>query len=937
MRLPQFPGLTYEAILGEDPFGWCFAAKTTAGKAVAVKVFKAQATHDRFLSTSLRFLKEAGISQRGVVPVHDFVNSSPAGLSACITPLYAWKGKDERKWQVSSLDRVREWLTPEQCRAVIREMAETLASLHRVRQVHGGVRPSAVYLAGNEKGGQSVFLGDLGQGFLTGVQFLEAGDLLFYVAPEQLESGDRPEIHGLRWDVYSFGVVAFELLTGRLPRLEQLRIHYREHPDWLDATAAVTFGELSEVSRFFVDHLAYELDVDWPESSLAAVAAPLRELIAACLQRRPEDRPLSMVEVHDRLRQMEAAPAATKAAAPTKTATAPVAVAAAPAKQPEPKKEQVRASEPRPAAAAAASVAKPTPAKGESVFESVLGLEPTPDRVLPERPGFLEMLRSRPVLRWQISTMAAVTVSLVLTGFAFVNYLEARHEKQKIAVDLERERQTSYKQQAATYNRMKSVEEEKKTLTAELNKVADSQGELMGQTKLARQLLRENQESGDRFFQVVIDNRNSDVPEFRAARAGVIQEARDHYERLVESYGDAPDFIVSTANAYFYLGRIYRELGEFPQALKAFSEAERRYSALLEEDGAGKVEFVRNIAVSKRALGELSIRSGEFSVARHYFTESSRFWSEARALDPKVADEAALRIHESSLDIVECEFAMDRADAALDAASSVGVRLTELQKSHPGDHRVIGALARSFTLVGRVLESQRKVDLAREAYQQASDLYGKAVELDASVDEYQLGLGNSLARVGLLGNDTEKLKGAAEVLGRVVAAHPFESIYLKTLADIYGVLAVGQRDGGKIAAAVELEKKAITILRPIVESNTAVAPDVRFSYAQRLAHLAELLGDSRKFDESRIPLKEAIALLEKLAGSEGAVAEYHRTLARTRGMAGFACIKSGDTGEARAHLELAKSDWQAYMASNPDDDSAAEAVKWTSEQLAKLQ
>jgi hypothetical protein len=97
------------------------------------------------------------------------------------------------------------------------------------------------------------------------------------------------------------------------------------------------------------------------------------------------------------------------------------------------------------------------------------------------------------------------------------------------------------------------------------------------------------------------------------------------------------------------------------------------------------------------------------------------------------------------------------------------------------------------------------------------------------------------------------------------------------------------------------------------------------------------LGDSGRFDDSREPLKEAISLLEEIASADGAAAEYRRSLARTRGMAGFACMKSGDPGEAKEHLRLAKTEWQSFMASNPDDNDAAQAVKWTSEQLESLQ
>jgi tetratricopeptide (TPR) repeat protein len=571
------------------------------------------------------------------------------------------------------------------------------------------------------------------------------------------------------------------------------------------------------------------------------------------------------------------------------------------------------------------------------LFEPLFGPAPAGGRDRRKGGGAFARLKANPVLRWQLTAIAFSVVSLALSFVAIVNYLGAREAKNHIEEELQKELQANVNKQAEAYRRMQAEQVKNKQLLSELNESEDSKNSLLGQAKLARQLLRETQENGDRFFRLVLENRDSDVPEFRANRAAALEDGRSHYERLVETYGDAPDFIVSTADALFYLGRIYRELGEFGKSLAAFGEAERRYSALLEDESTAKVDFVKNIALSKSALGELSVREGQYSVARHYFTESSRFWTEARSREPVIAPVAALHIHENSLAIVECEFAMDRLDAAGDAAMSVGVRLTEMQKEDPDNHRVVGTLAKSFALVGRVLEARRDNELARQAHQQASDLYARAVELDAAVDEYHLGLGNSLARVGLLSNDRDKLEGAAEVLGRVVASNPYESIYLKTLADIYGTLAAGQRDGGRVKDAIALEEKAIAILKPIVEQNRAVAPDVKFSYSQRLAHLAELLGDSGRFDDSREPLKGAIALLEEISSADGAAAEYRRSLARTRGMAGFACMKSGDPGEAKEHLRLAKTEWQSFMAANPQDNDAAQAVKWTSEQLESLQ
>ncbi|HRQ87361.1 MAG TPA: tetratricopeptide repeat-containing protein kinase family protein, partial [Bacteroidia bacterium] len=882
MRFPNLPGYQYEALLGEDSFGWSFVATCQGGERRCVRVFKAQATSDRFLLPIFKAFSAGASPVEGIVSVHDYVLQDPQGLTACATPFYGWKSKETGCWQASSLKSLAGLLNRAQILTVVAELGQCLGSLHAAGWFHGGLRLSSVFLDSGEGGSHMVRVGELGQVFIGGLQCLEAGEMLFYAAPEQLSTGDFNGGRGKGWDVYAFGAVAFQLLTGHLPRLDRLRCYHEENPEWLESATAITFGELSELTEYFLKHLENEATVEWPGPAADAREEALRGIVSSCLQYRVEDRPASMEEVALALRALNDA-------VPQPVRSREKAAAA-------PKEREPAAAEEAPIVAA------------RSDFDELSESAP------PGRGSILGELRSNPVLRWQVTAICAMTVTLVLTGIALFNYLDVRSKKKESELKLNRELQANINRQAEAYTREQAVKKQNSKLNAELNEVENSKNELLGQAKLTRQLLRETQESGDRFFQLVLQNRDSDVPEFRTGRADALLAGVKHYERLVETYGDAPDFIVSTANALFFLGQIYKEMGEFPKALAAFGEAERRYTALLENEGSAKVDFVKNIAVSKQGLGDLSIRSGEYTVARHYFTEASRFWTEARSREPALAGLSAINIHENSLSIVECEFAMGRLDAALDAAMSVGVRLAEMEKEAPENHRIVGALAKSFSLAGRVMEARGEPDMAREAYQQSGDLYAKAVQLDAAVDAYQLGLGNSLARVGILTGDSAKLEGAAEVLGRIVAANPYESIYLVTLADIYGVLAVAQRDGGKLKNAVALEQKAVSILQPIVESNPAVASDVKFSYARRLAHLAELLGDTGKFDESREPLKQAIAMLEALAADGKAPTEYHRTLARTRGMAGFACIKSGDKGEAKQHLELAKSEWQSYMA-----------------------
>jgi eukaryotic-like serine/threonine-protein kinase len=908
MRFPELSEYQFEGLLYEDPFGWTFVA-VRDGMRCFVKVYKAQGTSEHHLKRWAKILGDSGEIPSNLSPVLEFSAQERDRLSLCVQPFYGWKVRDSGQWQVSSLANLASMLLEEQAREVILEMATCLASVHESGLFHGGLRPQEIFLTGDSARGQFVKISGFGQIFMGGLQHLEAGDYLFYTSPEQLASGDFSRDQGKRWDVYAFGVIVFELLTGHLPRLDRLRRQCEEHPEWLASAPAIAFGELTTITEHFLGQLDGEQSIEWPPGS-EDLEAGLCEIVERCLSMDAAQRPGSMTEVVELLLSR-----------PEVVESAPV---------------------------------DPTPSKGdlavgENKGRNLPALVTAPDPFFEEISGdhrkhirhWVTEVRENPVVRWQTIAIAAMVVILPLSVFGVFSVIEMKKveaEKANEFTDLAKEAEARVNRAALAYmNQKKTLQKTSEQLKSELDQSEDSKSRLVGEAKLARQVLRQAQESGDRFFELVLENRDSDVPEFREGRGKVLQEGRTHFERLVEVYGDAPDFIVSTANAHFFLGQIYREMGEFGKALASFGEAERRYSALLEDTGSTSADFVKNIAVAKNSLGRLAIKSSQYSVARHYFTESSRFWTEYRSRVPEAAATAAVNIHANSLDIAECEFAMGRDDAALDAGVSIGVRLAEQQKETPEDHRVVGLLARSFSMSGRVLESRRENDLARSAYQQSADLYALAVTLDAAVDEYQLGLGNSLARLGLLSGDFKKLEGAADVLGRVVASNPYESTYLKTLADIYGALSQHQRDGGELKNAIALEEKAIAILKPIIETNRSVAPDVRFSYSERLSHLAEMLGDSGKFDQSREPLREAITLLEGITNSGNSVAEYHRALARARGLVGFACIKAGDNSEAKEHLQLAKTEWESFINSNPDDSDAAQGVQWTSEQLKSIQ
>lgn len=970
MRLPELPGYKYQALLEVDPFGWRYLASHHSGEQRVIKVLKTRSTSDAMVQHYREIFANPSYQSPGVAETYEVRFHDGHAPTAVASPLHGWQSRETGQWQLSTLKRLCTHFSREQGVEMVRELATILSGLHQWGLFHGGLRPANLFLCEDAELGQRLKIGDFGQLFMGGLQYLEAGDLAFYAAPEQIATGDFSGDLGKKWDIYAFGVIAFQLLTSHLPRLDRLWEQCRNHESALDVAPVIVYGKHTEVSEHFIAQLEDERSIEWPDRESDPFLVALRKQVEACLQYDPARRPRSMVDVAAEIERAWRAPVEKQAPVPvevpifteqTYEASAPdVLQGEAPAQRPVAHTREPIPQRPPTERVTPRKLVPPgyTDANIEPAFVSApapaptSGVAPWDGTVAPQTPSQSQTgvqttalalvenpappAHSRSSIWWKVAAVFAILSTPPLLYFSISSYIKL-HRTETLLTKENQETEASIQKQAEAYRRVLAEKQQSsEQMKAEIDKVADSQSRLLGEAKLARQILRQTQDNGDEFFRMVLENRDSDVPGFREERQKALQEGLLHYERLVEVYGDAPDFLVSTANAMFFLGQIYRELGEFGKALGSFGEAERRYLALLDDSKSTDVRFIRNLAVAKNSLGQLSLKSAKYAVARHYFTESSRYWAEARAQDAAEHLTAEIHIHENSLSIAECELSMGHPDAALDGARSIGVALLKLQEDSPHSDRVIGALARSFSLVGQMLESQGDVKLAQEAYQQASDLYGEAVKLNSAIDQYRLGLGNSLAKVGLLTNNLDKLKASAAVLTKVVAANPYEESYLITLANVFGVLARNQRDGGQLKAAIAIEKEAIAILQPLVKNNETPPASLLFSYSQRLAHLAELLGDAGSFDDSRVPLQEAIALLERVNQSDLASAEYQRGLARARGLAGFACLKAGDKSEAKEHLALAKMEWDTFVAANPEDTDAKEAARWTADQLKGL-
>ena len=129
MQLPELPGYQYEDLLGEDPYGWSFMASHESGERRVVKVLKSQATNESFLKHYLKIFSDREFAIQGTVQVFDYGIEGPDSLTAVATPFFGWKSKDKR-WQVASLKRLRQFFQGDQAVEVVGDLARSLSNSH---------------------------------------------------------------------------------------------------------------------------------------------------------------------------------------------------------------------------------------------------------------------------------------------------------------------------------------------------------------------------------------------------------------------------------------------------------------------------------------------------------------------------------------------------------------------------------------------------------------------------------------------------------------------------------------------------------------------------------------------------------------------------------------------------------------------------------------
>lgn len=147
---------------------------------------------------------------------------------------------------------------------ILAAVLEALGALHRAGYVHRDLKPENLMLVPGPPRVRLVDFG-LGRAMRNSHDMTQAGQALgttHYVAPEQLRGGAAVD-H--RADLYAFGVIAYELVAGRPPFIGDRRAIEYQH----QVVRAPSLRELRDV----------------PDA--------IAQLVAACLEKQPDARPMT--------------------------------------------------------------------------------------------------------------------------------------------------------------------------------------------------------------------------------------------------------------------------------------------------------------------------------------------------------------------------------------------------------------------------------------------------------------------------------------------------------------------------------------------------------------------------------------------------------------------------------------------------------------------
>lgn len=375
--------------------------------------------------------------------------------------------------------------------------------------------------------------------------------------------------------------------------------------------------------------------------------------------------------------------------------------------------------------------------------------------------------------------------------------------------------------------------------------------------------LREALGSVDAVLTRVSETQLLDKPGLQPLRRKLLEDALEHYRRLLTAHGDDPALAVEVAKSYARVATLYAELGDRPAAVAAYTTARDRFARLVAA-APEDPELVVALDKAWRNLGVMLSGAGLQAEARQAqeaalalsgrLVERHPDRAEYRLLHGRAWNSLAI-LHSYANRPAEARAAYDRALALLEP----------LARDHPTVPH-LSALATTYRSRGSQAADATPPDLseARRWHQKARVAWEGAVRADpvALKPRFEVAksihaLGEVYVRARRRAEALRAFEQALPILERLAGENPAVAGYREVLARTLDLAGSMQCELGRPADALSRQERACALWAEVL----AADPDNLFHRSGcggALSNLSSTLSALKRFDEARATVLRAI-------------------------------------------------------------------------------
>ena len=418
----------------------------------------------------------------------------------------------------------------------------------------------------------------------------------------------------------------------------------------------------------------------------------------------------------------------------------------------------------------------------------------------------------------------------------------------------------------------------------------------------------------------------AEVPGSTSARQLLVTRALGYLDALAREAGNDTSLKVDLADAYQKIGDVQgnpygANLGDVLGARASYTKLKDLRLAVYESSGRERQAAL--------ALGRAHARLGDLDLAQGKYGEAVESYQRARALfeegtattkDDALEDRARVQGRRG----VALTWAGRRAEAKDVLLESI--RLVQQLGERQGSSRVVRrGLAVNHANLGDVYHYDGDFARGLDSHQRAADIARSLQQESPEAITAKRDLVVMLARVAgdyiELGRHTDAIRVTEESIRMyedLVRADPLNVQVQFDLADVYGNLAVSQRETRQLDAALA------SIQRSIQTSERAAAKNPQymahqFNFAAELRQLGLIQRDRGARSEAIRALRRSIAVFESLPADQRDPTQFIAAIGELGQLLALEAERSGSSGlwlEARTTLQRAVDGWKNYQQSS---------------------